>query len=113
LGCKAKEEKIKLIRHMFRLHLFIPQGSSDDDPTGPILVGNSGLLFFWTLFIVWYSKNTQNNATFRKQIQFPKRCVILCILEHQTMDKVQEPNNPYRYTPSSESFRIYNMLGTD
>jgi hypothetical protein len=42
----------------------------------------------------------------RKQIQFPKR-VILCLVEYQTMDKVQKPSNPECYIPSSEPFRIW------
>jgi hypothetical protein len=31
----------------------------------------------------------------------------LFYLERRTMDKVQKPNNPECYTPSSEPFRIY------
>jgi hypothetical protein len=37
----------------------------------------AGLLGFWTLSIIWYSNNTKN-TTFRKEHQFPKRCV-LCV----------------------------------
>jgi hypothetical protein len=43
----------------------------------------------------------------RKQIQFPKHCVLLRLLESLTMDEVQKPNNPKCYTPSSEPLRIY------
>jgi hypothetical protein len=37
---------------------------------------------------------------------FPKRCVFL-YLKFRTMDKVQKSSNSERYTPSSESFRLY------
>jgi hypothetical protein len=40
----------------------------------------------------------------RKQIQFPKRCV-LCFLEYRRMEKVQKPSNSVCYTRSSEPFR--------
>jgi hypothetical protein len=42
----------------------------------------------------------------RKQIQFPKRCVLL-FLEYRTMDKVQKPSSPERHVPSSEPFKVY------
>jgi hypothetical protein len=48
-------------------------------------VSYSGLIGFWTLSIVRYSK--EHNVL-------------------PTMDKVQKPSNPELYTPSSEPFRI-------
>jgi hypothetical protein len=44
--------------------------------------------------------------TFRKQIQFPKRCV-LWFVEIRTMDKVQKLSSNECYTPSSEPLRMY------
>jgi hypothetical protein len=35
----------------------------------------SGLLGFWTLFIIWYSRKTQKNTTFRKPDLFPSGSV--------------------------------------
>jgi hypothetical protein len=35
-----------------------------------------------------FQKKTQKNTTFRKQTQFPKRCVVLCFLYYRTVDKV-------------------------
>jgi hypothetical protein len=62
-----------------------------------------GIQDYWVFLDFAYRlvflKHKQKNATFGKQIQFPKRCVILLILEYRTMDKIQEPRNPYRYTP--------------
>jgi hypothetical protein len=40
----------------------------------------------------------------RKQIELPKRCVLQCSSEYWTVDKVQNPRNRERYTPSSETF---------
>jgi hypothetical protein len=42
----------------------------------------------------------------RKQIWFPKRCVLYFFLEYRTMDKVQEPCKCECHTPLSERFRI-------
>jgi hypothetical protein len=49
-----------------------------------------GLMRFWTLSIVRYSKEHQ-----------------ITPLEYRTMDKVQTPSNPKGYTTSSEPFKIY------
>jgi hypothetical protein len=58
---------------------------------------------FWTLSIIWHSKehNVSQTDPFSKMI---------CSLEYQMMENVQEPSNPKCYTPSSVPFRIYLIL---
>jgi hypothetical protein len=59
--------------------------------------------------ILWFGHLVADNGiqVGRKQVQFPKLCVFL-YLEFRKVDKVQKQSNSEWYTPSSESFSLYN-----
>jgi hypothetical protein len=48
-------------------------------------------VFGLVYYLVFFKKQKQKNITFQKDIQFPKRCVPLCILEYQMIDKSKNP----------------------
>jgi hypothetical protein len=77
----------------------------------------SGLLGFWILSIVRYSKKQKNTRfgnwiCFRPQVRGQETPTQLGPLEraslnHWTMDKVQKPSSPECHIPSSEPFKVF------